>query len=506
MRKGNVQLSPPSGSTVSFAKSSMAYGFFDAICGGSTVFFGGEFAARYVNAFTRLRGGDCTFCGEVKLGSNGFTNIWDVSGGSTVIVSNIFNLGYSITAATGHNGTFSVRGEGTSFAAPKNFKVSRTANTKEIVNISDGAVFAASRLMVTTADSVPTAEFYVNVDGGTIKPTYGYGWTGGSSAKSGYEPTAFTIFEGGLTVDLGECWADNIPGGKDGVRIHSSFSMALECPGEGRRIASISLPSDEGFASLKYASVPPVVITGCTGASAFLDIDPTTRQPKGIVVTSKGWSLSEDATATVAGPDGKTVYACQIVSEEQPTDGWKGLTVLGGMSLQLQEVNTYRGPTTVKSGTSVYFMAQDARPLDSGLIVEKDSTILFNDTDQSARPIPFIQGGGRIRGFSSTITVNAIHVKVEELLNGHFIEVRGGLILPVGTVIKVVDPENLDADTFGRPRQILSASSLILPASGIAEFTVDTGIVGGKPWRVKMCGENGLALSSPGKGLVMSLR
>ena len=506
MRKGGLQLSPLSGSTVAFANNSQAYGFFDAICDGSTVSFGGEFAARYVNSFTRLRGGDYAFGDAVKLGSNGYTNVWDVSGASTVVVADTFKLGYNITTDAGHSGTFSVRGEGTEFVVQKQFIASRTANTKEIVNVSDGAVFAASRLMPSVSDSVPTAEFYVNIDGGTVKPTYGYGWTGGSATKSGWEPTAFTIFDGGLTVDLSECWADNIPGGKDGKRVHSSFSMALECPGEGRRIASISLPSDEGFASLIYASVPPVAITGCTGASAFLDIDPTTRQPKGIVVTSKGWSLSEDATATVAGPDGKTVYACQIVSEEQPTDGWKGLTVLGGMSLQLQEVNTYRGPTTVKSGTSVYFMAQDARPLDSGLIVEKGSTIRFNDTDQSARPIPFIQGGGTIQGFSSTITVNAIHVKVEELLNGDFIEVRGGLILPVGTVIKVVDPENLDADTFGRPRQILSASSLILPASGIAEFTVDTGIVGGKPWRVKMCGDNGLALSSPGKGLVMSLR
>ena len=508
MRKGGLQLSPLSGATVAFANNSQAYGFFDAICDGSTVSFGGEFAARYVNTFTRLRGGDYAFGGEVKSGSNGFTNIWDVSGGSTVIVSNIFNLGYSITAATGHSGTFSVRGEGTSFAAPKNFKVSRTANTKEIVNISDGAVFAASRLMVTTANSVPTAEFYVNVDGGTIKPTYGYGWTGGSSAKSGYEPTAFTIFEGGLTVDLGECWADNIPGGKDGVRIHSSFSMALECPGEGRRIASISLPSDEGFASLKYASVPPVVITGCTGASAFLDIDPTTRQPKGIVVTSKGWSLSEDATATVASPDGKTVYTCSIVSGEQPADGWNGLTVLGasGTALQLQEANTYRGPTTAKSGADVRFMVQEGRPIDSGLIVENGSTIRFNNTDQSSRPIPFIQGGGTIQGFSSSITVSAIYVKIEELLKGEFMNVSGELVLPANTVIKIVDPENLDADTFGRPRQMLSATKLTLPESGIAYFVVDAGVVGGNPWRVKMCGVNGLSLYPPSKGLVMSLR
>lgn len=508
MRKGGLQLSPLSGSTVVFANNSQAYGSFDANCYGSAVSFGGEFAARYANSFTRLRGGDYAFGGTVKLGSNGSTNIWDVSGGSTVVASNSINLGYDIKTEAGHYGAFSVRGEGTEFVVHKQFIASRTANTKEVVNISDGAVFSASRLTVTANGSVPTAEFYVNVDGGTIKPTYGYGWTGGSSAKSGYEPTAFTIFEGGLTVDLGECWADNIPGGNDGKRIHSSFSMALECPGEGRRIASISLPSGDGFASLKYASVPPAVITGCIGASAFLDIDPTTRQPKGIVVTSKGWNLSDDATATVASPDGKTVYTCSIVSGEQPADGWKGLTVLGasGTALQLQEANTYRGPTTAKSGADVRFMVQEGRPIDSGLIVEKGSTIRFNNTDQSSRPIPFIQGGGTIQGFSSSVTVSAIYVKIEELLKGEFMNVSGELVLPANTVIKIVDPENLDADSFGKERQILSATTLTLAESGIADFAVDAGLIGGNPWRVKMCGENGLSLFPPSKGFVMSLR
>ncbi len=505
MRKGNVQIAPPSGSAVAFAKTSQAYGFFDAICGGSTVSFGGEFGARYVNTFTRLRGGDYAFGGEVKSGSNGFTNIWDVSEGSAVRVSGTFNMGYSITTDAGHNGVFSVRGVGTVFTLEnrKNFVVSRTRNSKEVVNISDGAVFAAPRLQVSTKESVPTAEFYVNVDGGTVKPLYGYGWTGGSAANSGYEPTAFTVFEGGMTVDLGECWGDTV-----GVRTHSSFSMALVHPGEGRRISSISLPSDDGFATLRYAFVPPVVITGCTGVSAFLDIDPVTRRPKGIVVTSKGWSLSEDATATVASPDGKTVYTCSIVSGEQPADGWKGLTVSGasGAALQLQEVNTYRGPTTAKSGADVRFMVQEGRPIDSGLIVEKGSTIRFNNTDQSLRPIPFIQGGGTIQGFSSSVTVNAIYVKIEELLKGEFINVSGELVLPAKTVIKIVDPENLNADSFGKERQILSSVKLTLAGSGIAEFAVDAGLTGGNPWRVRMCGENGLSLFPPSKGLVMSLR
>ena len=506
MRKGNVQIAPPSGTTVAFAKTSQAYGFFDAICGGSTVSFGGDFAARYVNTFTRLRGGDYAFGGEVKSGSNGFTNIWDVSDGATVTVSGTFNLGYLIT--TGHTGVFSVRGEGAEFDVQKYFKFSRTPHTKAIVNISEGAVFAASRLTPTVSAYEPTAECYVNVDGGIIKPTYGYGWTGGSDAKSGYEPTAFTLFEGGMTVDLGECWAENVPGGQDGARVHSSFSMALEKPRDGRRIAAIALPADEAFRAQCYASVPPVVITGCPGASAFLDIDSTTRQPKGIVVTSKGWGLSEDATVTVAGADEKTNYSCEIVPEEMPADGWKGLTVFGasGTALQLQESNTYRGPTTAKSGADVRFMVQEGRPIDSGLIVEKGSTIRFNNTDQSSRPIPFIQGGGTIQGFSSSVTVSAIYVKIEELLKGEFMNVSGELVLPANTVIKIVDPENLDADSFGKERQILSATTLTLAESGIAGFAVDAGLIGGNPWRVKMCGENGLSLFPPSKGFVMSLR
>ena len=78
--------------------------------------------------------------------------------------------------------------------------------------------------------------------------------------------------------------------------------------------------------------------------------------------------------------------------------------------------------------------------------------------------------------------------------------------MPANTVIKIVDPENLDADSFGKERQILSATTLTLAESGIADFAVDAGLIGGNPWRVKMCGENGLSLFPPSKGFVMSLR
>lgn len=511
VRNGNLQLCPPAGSSAVFAKTSSVYGFFDALCGGSTVSFGGEVVTRFTDCLTRLRGGDYSLAGEVKVGSKGFRNTWDVSNGSKVNVSNSFNLGYSIS--TGHVGVFSVRGEGTEFAMRngKTFKVSRTSNTEEIVNISDGATFVAPRLAVTTSDSVLTAKFYVNIDGGTIKPTYGYGWMNSASAGSGYEPTAFTIFEGGLTVDLSECWANN-DGGKIGTRAQSDFSMALARPGDGRRIASISMPSDESFTTHRFAAVPPVVISGCPGASAFLDVDSTSRLPKAIVVTSKGWGMSADASATitVSSSDGKTTtaYTCPIVAEDQPVDGWKGLTVLGasGSALQLRDANTYLGPTTAKSSADVRFMVQDGRPLGSGLIVEKGSTIRFNNTDQSARAIPFIQGGGTIQGFSSTITANAIYVTTAELMSGDFIHVNGGLVLPSDTVIKVVDPENLDVETFGKSRQILSATTLTLSGSELAGFVVDTGTGSGNPWRVRMCGDNGLSLFPPSKGFAVLFR
>jgi hypothetical protein len=95
--------------------------------------------------------------------------------------------------------------------------------------------------------------------------------------------------------------------------------------------------------------------------------------------------------------------------------------------------------------------------------VEKGSTIRFNNTDQSARPIPFIQGGGTITGFSSSITARAIYVKVAELLNGEFMHVNGELVLPADTTVKIVDPENLNAETFGNVtlRQRLSSTEAV---------------------------------------------
>lgn len=515
MRSGYLQLSPPAGSVLNFAKSSLAYGSLDAICPGSTLTFGGELATRFRDALTAFRGGMFSIGGETKIGSNGFTNTWDIADGAKLTALAKVSLGYSISTAAGHSGTLSVRGEGSELriANPASFVASRTANTEETLNVSGGAVFASPRLTVTTKDAVDSASFYVNADGGVFKPTFGYGWTGSDVAKSGYEPTAFTLFEGGATVDLAECWADNVGGGKEGARTHSSFSFPLTSPDGGRRIASISLPADEEFAATRFASVPPVRITGCTGASAYLDVDPLTRLAKAIVVTSKGWSLTEDATATVTVLNAQTgkpqaTYACAIVPEDVPADGWKGLTVIGasGSCLMLNEANTYRGPTTARANADVRFMVQDGRPLGSGLIVEKGSTVRFNNTDQSTRPIPFIQGGGTIQSFSSTISSDAIRVTTAELLSGDFIKVNGGLVLPANTVIKVVDPENLDVQTFGKARQIVSATTLTLPECGLSGFVVDAGTGSGNPWRVKCFGEKGLALCPPPEGFILTFR
>ena len=59
---------------------------------------------------------------------------------------------------------------------------------------------------------------------------------------------------------------------------------------------------------------------------------------------------------------------------------------------------------------------------------------------------------------------------------------------------------------FGNGRQILSATTLTLPPGGVASFTVDAVTDDGNPWRVKMCGTNGLSLLPPNKALVISVR
>lgn len=506
MAHGFLQLSPAAGAKVFVSGVASANGFLECLCAGSSISFGSELSMRFLDSLTVLKGGDYSIGGEVKIGSAGYCSTWDISGGACVEAAKHINLGYEVSGNKGHVGAFSIRGEGTSLRVANGavFKVSRTANTEEIVNVSDGAVLASPRLQVMKPDVVPTAAFYLNFDGGVVKPTYGYGWFGAGRANSGYEPTAVTLFEGGLTVDLNECWKQNAEGGSDGTREYSYFCAPLKCPGEGRRIASISLPTDEDFATLRYAEVPPVRISGCTGASAYLALDSVTRQPKEIVVTSRGWGLADDATATVASPDGQTTYSCTIVAEDQPSDGWQGLTVRGGAGsmLYLQDANTYRGPTTVCDGGILRFNVQEGRPLTSGLIIEKGSEVRFGDTDQSGRPVPFVQGGGTISGFTGPLRVNAIRVTTAELLRGEFPFVKGACVLPSDTVIEIVDPENLDLAAFGRMRQIVAATKLTLE-DGVAGFRVDAG--DGKTWRIKVL-ENGLALRPPAKGTVMVIR
>ena len=506
MARGHLQLSPAAGAKVSVSGAASANGFLECLCAGSSVSFVDELSMRFIDSLTVLKGGDYSIGGETKIGSVGVRSTWDISGGARVEAVKHINLGYSVSGNKGHVGAFSVRGEGTSLHVANGavFKVSRTANTEEIVNVSGGAVLASPRLQVTTPSTVPTAAFYLNFDGGIVKPTYGYGWFGNANANSGYEPTAVTLFEGGLTVDLSECWKQNVAGGSDGTREYSYFCAPLKCPGEGRRIASISLPTDEDFSTLRYAEVPPVRISGCTGASAYLALDPVTRQPKEIVVTSCGWGLADDATATVASPDGQTTYSCTIVAEDQPADGWQGLTVRGGAGsmLYLQDANTYRGPTTVRDGGILRFNVQEGRPLTSGLIVEKGSEMRFGDTDQSDRPVPFVQGGGTVSGFTGSLRVNAIRATAAELLRGEFPFVKGALVLPSDATVRIVDPENIDLAAFGAMRQVVKATRLTLEG-GVAGLRVDAG--DGRTWRVRVL-ENGLALRPPAKGSVMVVR
>lgn len=506
MTRGHLQLSPAAGAEVSVSGPASANGFLECLCAGSSVSFGSGLSMRFIDSLTVLKGGEYSIGGEVKIGSAGFHSALDVSDGAAVVASGKVHLGYEVSGNKGHAGSLSVRGAGTSLrvANGKQLLVSRTENTEETVSVSGGATLSSPRLQVTTPSTVPTATFYLNFDGGVVRPTYGYGWFGSASAGGGYEPTAVTLFEGGLTVDLSECWADDVAGGVNAKRIESYFCAPLKRPGEGRRIASISLPSDEGFSALRYAEAPPVRITGCTGASAYLALDPVTRQPKEIVVTSRGWGLSDGATATVAGPDGQTTYICTIVAEDQPSDGWQGLTVIGaaGSDLRLQGANTYLGPTTVRNGGILRFNVQDGRPLASGLIVEKDSEVRFNGTDQSGRPVPFVQGGGTISGFTGSLRVNAIRATAAELLRGEFPSVKGALVLPSDATVRIVDPENIDLAAFGAMRQVVKATRLTLEGD-VAGLRVDTG--DGRTWRIKVL-ENGLALRPPAKGFVMAVR
>ena len=477
----------------------------------SVMSFGSKLNFSEIDGLIAFHGGTYTSSGteSFAMGGNNRNTHFVLSDGAVYTPPLHFYLGYN----PGSRSDLTLTGAGTKLwlrnATSKSnnrFYVSNSGNSTGVVNVVDGAVLSAARFR-TGSETLLNVGFFVNVDGGVFMPLYAWGWNDSGTIGDPRAPTVFTVYEGGCTFDTSE-----VNGNTFGEIVNdgSTITWPIVKPGDGKRIVSIGFPADSPILTNRYSDVPPVVITGAgAGASAYLDVDPVTRIAKGVVIAAKGWGYAEGTTATVLSPDRTATYDLTVTLGDTPSADaaeWKGLTKRGQPYLVLRDANTYLGPTTVEEGT-LSFDKIDARPLGSGLIVAKGAVVRFAQTDQSQRPIPFVRGSGRLYDFKdgTTAVINRIEVTTDQLAKGEFLTVetfQGSLVLPEGAVVKVLDPENLDAGTFKKTK-FLQATALTLPTAGLAGVTLDVGAAKGE-WRLSQSG--GSLSIYPRRGLVLLVK
>ena len=353
------------------------------------------------------------------------------------------------------------------------------AGAETFININDGGAVAA-KYMYRISSALP---FYLNLNGGVLCPVQC-----GSSFSFTYRdeavryPTA-TVYEGGFTIDTTE--TRNGSGGQaagDSVVI----GFPLLAPGmEGKRIASIAVPSIPS--SEKLLGSPVVTITGDgEGASAFALFDDITRTVTNIVVTSPGWGYTTASVRLIAGGLA-TGYDCAVTLEDQPSEGWKGLTKRGSGRITLTGANTFKGGVTVEAGVLAFNaanVAQDGMPAGAGVTVKEDGILSFASASTPVT-VPFLAGCGSVNRGYFTVT-DRIECSADDLFAGKYLKITQRLALADGARIVITDPEKLPLYKKSGKATVVACQEGALTRNGSVSlaFAEDVGVTSVDRWNL----------------------
>ena len=359
---------------------------------------------------------------------------------------------------------------------------SQSTNYTMYVSVRDGATFAADRLRIyTPTNSAECAaktvsEFYF--DGGVLKPTYSWGYSGiGATDKNADSrtPRHFTIGPNGLVIDTSECYnsAERVD------RDLSQMVLRFDAP-TGKGLASITLP--ELPSSAVYMGPVPLFIEGAGhGAVAYADYDFDTKTFTPVIL-APGCDYDETtkvyfpAANSLDGASGR--LECTYTLADNATTG--GLTKRGDMCLSLYRPNTYGGPTVVEEGLMT-LEAQNLLPKTTRLTVNKGATLqLVGET------VAGLAGQGTVKGGPLTctgdLTLNAADTFAEGATPLTF---ENGRKLTFGADSRVViaDPENLDAHKDAGSRVVVRVPGGI---EGKPTFVLPEGV--SSAWHVRQSG------------------
>ncbi|MGN0851981.1 MAG: hypothetical protein ACI4Q3_01235, partial [Kiritimatiellia bacterium] len=321
--------------------------------------------------------------------------------------------------------------------------------------VRDGAELSADRLRVflptNAAHAAATAgELYF--DGGTLKPTYGWGFSGldaNSADADSRMPPFFTIGPGGLVIDTSACYSSS----EREERTLSQMVLRLSAP-TGKGLASITLP--EISSSAIYMGPVPLFIEGAGhGAVAYADYDFDTKTFTPVIL-APGSDYDETtkvyfpAANSLDGASGR--LECTYTLADNVATG--GLTKRGDMALCLYRPNTYGGPTVVEEGVLV-LAQKKLLPPTTHLTVRTDATLRLVDETVGA-----LSGQGRIAEGNLTCTgdlvLNASDTFAADATPLTFDDGKQ-LVFGADARVVVADPENLDAYKTAGSRVVVRA-------------------------------------------------
>ena len=377
-------------------------------------------------SFFVQRGGTFTSInGDLAMGAKGYAEMY--VGGGTNISHNI-TLGTDSDYPQADGATLTVEKGGVLWlGGNKRVQAVHTNGFCAVVNVNSDGKLTCGRISCAGKGSHYGSEFFLNFDGGVLRPSYPWGYTDQWDVSAN-DPTRATVYDGGIVMDASECASNNAA---------SRIPFPLQRP-YGKGIKAIALPpADSPFWEKNFLGPTRIRIAGSgKAATALVDFDLATAKPKGVIVTGAGFGYDDSTTATVASWDGKTNYPCTVTLFEHEAKG--GFTLRGTMGVALAGANTWGGTTTVESAT-LTFPSAAAYPAGSPLALRPAGTVDFSNV---ARTLSSITGAGTIKNANVTVT-NGLSFYVADATTNAYLHLTGKLTLGSGTTVSVLDHENL---------------------------------------------------------------
>ena len=312
-------------------------GFLDQL--GGEVRLGGTFYVGYSGAgFVRQRGG---------LLSTGAQRIYLVGSGAKW--SSFYVIEGDAVTDLGE-GTFYLAGGGrTGVKGP----------LKAIINLNGGEL-RCNGLGRHPSYLLDTSRSYVNFNGGSYMPTKYTSPFGGAAGSYPTIPHRVTVFERGMTIN---------------VRKDASYGSAIPFKAPtGNSVISVPLPpqlADRTFSAPPYVEIFDVEGQG-DGATACVEVDPTTKRLTKVTVTSPGWDYVSAKAVFVMADQVLCTNDCSLAAVKSG-----GFTKIGEGAFELSQTNTYTGATVVKAGT-LRLMRDDVIDPSSALVLDGGTFNLNN--------------------------------------------------------------------------------------------------------------------------------